>query len=217
VRTNPFLDGLLFLIGYDDNYKPLGAAQYVLIVLFDLLVVGNLWLLVYNCRHDPAQRRGRHLYIWLARSLVGAMWFQGSIWKLPLPVSGGFQYWMSQIEQNAAFPAMAALYRDVLVPNIAMINVIAYLAELGFSVAFILGFATRLASIVAMIFTANIWLGLYHNGAEWPWQYMFLILLLGFLALDAAGRSLGLDAVLRRSVRPNSERASLARAYLLIS
>lgn len=217
MRTNPFLDSLLFLIGYDDNYKPLGAAQYVLIVLFDVLVACNLWLLVYNYRHDPAQRQGRHVYIWLARSLIGAMWFQGSIWKLPLPVSGGFQYWMGQIEHNAAFPAMAALYRDVLLPNIAIVNVIAYVAELSFSIALMLGFAARLASIVAMIFTANIWLGLYHNGSEWPWQYMFLILLLGFLALEAAGRSLGLDAILRRSVRPGTERAPLVRAYVLIS
>ena len=53
MRTNPFLDGLLFLIGHHDNYKPLGAAQYALIVLFDLLVVCNLWLLVYNYRHLP--------------------------------------------------------------------------------------------------------------------------------------------------------------------
>ncbi|MBN9560534.1 MAG: DoxX family protein [Alphaproteobacteria bacterium] len=217
MRTDPFLDSLLFLIGYDDNYKPLGAAQYVLIVGFDLLVVGNLCLLVYNWRHDPAQRRCRHLYIWLARSLVGAMWFQGSIWKLPLPVSGGFQYWMGQIEQNAAFPAMAALYRDLLLPNIAVLNVIAYLAELGFSIALMLGFVTRLTSALAMVFAANIWLGLYHNGSEWPWQYMFLILLLGFLALEAAGRSLGLDALLRRSVRPNAGRALLVRAYLLMS
>ena len=58
MRTNPFLDGLLFLIGHDYNYKPLGAAQYALIVLFDLLLVCNLWLLVYNYRQDPAQRRG---------------------------------------------------------------------------------------------------------------------------------------------------------------
>jgi uncharacterized membrane protein YphA (DoxX/SURF4 family) len=217
VRTNPFLDSLLFLIGYDDNYKPLGAAQYVLIVLFDVLVACNLWLLVHNWRQDPAQRQGRHVYIWLTRSLIGAMWFQGSIWKLPLPVSGGFQYWMGQIEHNAAFPAMAALYRDVLLPNIAIVNVIAYVAELSFSIALMLGFAARLASIVAMIFTANIWLGLYHNGSEWPWQYMFLILLLGFLALEAAGRSLGLDAILRRSVRSGTERAPLVRAYVRIS
>lgn len=199
MRTNPFLDSLLFLIGYDDNYKPLGLAQYPLILLFCLLVAANLALVVVNWRADPGQRTARHLYVWVARSLVGAMWFQGSIWKLPLPVSGGFRYWMEQMAQNAAFPAMANFYRDILIPNIAYINTIAYAAELGFAVAFTLGFAVRLAGVAGMAFAANIWLGLYHNGSEWPWQYMFLILLLGFLAADAAGRSLGLDALLRRS------------------
>ncbi len=106
---------------------------------------------------------------------------------------------MEQMAQNAAFPAMAHFYKDILIPNIAYINTIAYAAELGFAVAFTLGFAVRLAGVAGMAFAANIWLGLYHNGSEWPWQYMFLILLLGFLAADAAGRSLGLDALLRRS------------------
>ena len=174
-------------------------ARYPLILLFDLLVAANLVLVVVNWRADSGQRTARHLYLWVARSLVGAMWFQGSIWKLPLPVSGGFRYWMEQMTQNAAFPAMANFYKDVLIPNIAYMNAIAYTAELSFAVAFMLGFAVRLAGVAGMAFAANIWLGLYHNGSEWPWQYMFLILLLGFLAADAAGRSLGLDALLRRS------------------
>jgi hypothetical protein len=59
-------------------------------------------------------------------------------------------------------------------------------------------YVVRLSAVIAMVYVANIWLGLYHNGSEWPWQHMFLILLMGFLALRAAGRSLGLDALLRR-------------------
>lgn len=218
MRTNPFLDSLLFLIGYDDNYKPLGAGQYPLIVLFDLLVAANIALLVVNWRADPTQRRARNLYLWLTRSLIGAMWFQGSIWKLPLPVSGGFKYWMDQIAQNAAWPAMADFYKDVLIPNIAYLNVIAYAAELSFAIALMLGFAVRLAGITGVAFAANIWLGLYHNGSEWPWQYMFLMLLLGLLAADAAGRSLGLDALLRRSADRSQYRPSpLARLHRLVS
>ena len=77
MRTNPFLDALLFLLGYDDNYKPLGVWQYPLIVLFDVLVALNIVLLIANWRTDPAQRTGRNIYLWIARSLLGAMWLPG--------------------------------------------------------------------------------------------------------------------------------------------
>ncbi len=218
MRTNPFLDSLLFLVGYDDNYKPLGFAQYPLIVFFALLVAANLALLVVNWRDDPRQRSARNLVLWLARSLIGAMWFQGSIWKLPLPVSGGFKYWMNQIAQNAAWPGITGFYKDILIPHIAIINTVAYCAELSFATALLLGFAVRLAGVAGVAFAANIWLGLYHNGSEWPWQYMFLMITLGLLAADAAGRSLGLDALFRRMIERNPRRPPLPmRLYRLVS
>jgi hypothetical protein len=52
-------------------------------------------------------------------------------------------------------------------------------------------YVVRLSAVIAMVFVASIWLGLYLNGSEWPWQYTFLVLLMGFLAFHAAGRSLG--------------------------
>jgi hypothetical protein len=44
----------------------------------------------------------------------------------------------------------------------------------------------------------NLWLGLYRAPYEWPWAYFFLILLQITLVVYAAGRSLGLDAMLNR-------------------
>ena len=73
----------------------------------------------------------------------------------------------------------------------------------------------RLSAGIAMVFAANIWLGLYHDGSEWPWQHMFLVLLMGFPALHAAGRSLGLGALLRWDLLVG--RSPLARAYRLVS
>lgn len=218
MRTNPFLDSLLFLIGYDDNYAHIGWGQYPLIVFFDVLVAANLALLVANWRADRSQRTVYNVGLWIARSLIGAMWFQGTLWKLPLPVSGGFKYWMNQIAQNAAWGSMGHFYKDVLIPNIAIINSVAYAAETCFAVALLLGFLVRPAAVAAIALTANIWLGLYHNGSEWPWQYMFLMLVLGFLAADAAGRAFGLDAMLRRNPpEALSARAFLGRVYRAIS
>jgi len=54
------------------------------------------------------------------------------------------------------------------------------------------------------LFTVNLWLGIYNQRPgdpdEWPWSYMFLILLCGTFAMLAAGRSLGADAWVRRNV-----------------
>ena len=56
--------------------------------------------------------------------------------------------------------------------------------------------------MLAVLFVTNLWLGIYRSGepAEWPWSYVFLMMLMFLFALYAAGRSLGLDALLRREV-----------------
>jgi hypothetical protein len=48
----------------------------------------------------------------------------------------------------------------------------------------------------------HLWLGIYQASApaERPWSYIFLAIVLLMFAIDAAGRSLGLDAWLRHNV-----------------
>jgi uncharacterized membrane protein YphA (DoxX/SURF4 family) len=77
-----------------------------------------------------------------------------------------------------------------------------FLAELTFAASMILGFAVRFVSVLAIVFVLQLWLGIYRPGnpAEWPWAYIFLAMLMFIFALHAAGRSLGLDAWLRRNV-----------------
>jgi hypothetical protein len=69
-------------------------------------------------------------------------------------------------------------------------------------VSLILGLGVRLVSVLGIIFVLHLWLGIYRSGtpAEWPWSYVFLAILMFMFALHAAGRSLGLDAWLRRDV-----------------
>jgi hypothetical protein len=54
--------------------------------------------------------------------------------------------------------------------------------------------------VLAIAYTLQLWLGLYDNPSEWPWTYMFLAVLMFLFTVEAAGRSLGLDAWLRRKV-----------------
>ena len=103
---------------------------------------------------------------------------------------------------RAAFSWHRQLVTEVYLPHLQVLGPIIFLAELTFAVSLILGFGVRLASSLAIIFVVHLWLGIYQSGepAEWPWSYVFLAIVMFLFALHAAGRSLGVDAWLRRHV-----------------
>jgi uncharacterized membrane protein YphA (DoxX/SURF4 family) len=166
------------------------------------LLIASIVIAVRNWREDPAQRTPRQLGIWFVRVLVGGMWFQGMLWKLPLPISSGLSYWTEQMSRRAAFEWHRELAAQIYIPYLKFFNPIIFLAELTFAVSLMLGLGVRLASTLAIVFVLHLWLGIYQPGnpAEWPWSYIFLAIVMFMIALDAAGRSLGLDAWLRRHV-----------------
>ncbi len=198
MRVNPISDSLSFLVGNTPDHNALGPAKYILVALYFALLLGGIAAALVNWARDPAQRSGRALWIWLIRTLIGTMWFEESLWKLPLPVSGGLKFWTGELAKYSAFPWHAAFVRDVLTPNLGWLGPLVWLTETGLAVSLILGLATRLGGVVAALFTLNIWFGLYRDPGEWPWTYVFLIMACGLLALDRAGRSLGLDAIIQR-------------------
>jgi uncharacterized membrane protein YphA (DoxX/SURF4 family) len=198
MRTNPFYDAWLFLIGHTSDHENSGVGP-LLTLLFLALLLGSLWVARQNWRQDPAQRTPQHLATWFMRFMIGAMWFQGSLWKLPLPVAGGFAGWTQSLTDNAAFEFHRWIARTVFVPLLPIINPLVYVTELSLAVALILGFMVRPMSVIGMLFVAQLWLGLYLHPGEWPWTYIFLIFVQGFFLLNHAGKSLGLDAQLARA------------------
>ena len=100
---NPFSDFWDFVIGNTDDHNALGAWKYLFVALFLALIVASIVIAIRNWQGDPSQRSWSHLGTWFVRVLVGGMWFQGMLWKLPLPVSGGLKYWTEQMGERAAF------------------------------------------------------------------------------------------------------------------
>lgn len=198
--TNPFGDAWIFLTARTNDYVHQGNWRFLIVALFWALLLLGTAIAIQNWREDPAQRTGRHLAIWAVRVLIGCMWFQGMLWKLPLPVSDGLQYWTEQEATNAAFGFHRAFIKDVVLPHMSLFGPIVALAELVFAGSLMLGLAVRLVSLLAIAYTLQLWLGLYGNSSEWPWTYMFLALLMFLFLVEGAGRSLGLDAWLRRHV-----------------
>lgn len=197
MRVNPFYDSWLFLIGETGPHLGVGGWRYLLVALFWGLLIASIVIAIQNWQADPSQRTAAHLGTWICRVTIGAMWFEGSLWKLPIP-SGGFKYWLEQEGQHAAFAIHRELVTGVLLPNFTLVNVIAFTAEIAMAASFILGFGVRFFSLVAMLFAAQLYFGLYRHPGEWPWEFIFIIVIAAMFYLYAAGRSLGLDAMLRR-------------------
>ena len=217
MRTNPFYDSWLFLIGDSNDHKGSGV-RYLLVLLFLALLIASALIARRNWQQDPAQRTREHLSIWFMRVMIGAMWYQGSIWKLPLPVSGGFRAAITPIGEYAAFDFHRWVAKNIFIPLLPVLDPIVYLTELSLAVAFILGFLVRPLGVIGILFVTHLWLGLYQQSEEWPWLYVFLIFVQGFFVLTNAGKSLGADALInRRPFGPFAGDGLLARAYRTIA
>jgi hypothetical protein len=199
--ANPFSDAWMFLTANTGDFQKLGEWRFLVLALFYALLIVGTVVAFKNWQEDPAQRTGRNLGVWFARMLIGCMWFQGMLWKLPLPFSDGLQYWTEQESTNAAFQFHRTFLKDFVLTHMSIFGPIVFLAELVFAGSLMLGLAVRLVGVLAIAYTLQLWLGLYDNSSEWPWTYMFLAVLMFLFTVLAAGRSLGLDGWLRRNVR----------------
>jgi uncharacterized membrane protein YphA (DoxX/SURF4 family) len=199
---NPITDIWQFLTATTNDYLSLGGWRYLFLAFFWMLLIASVMTAYRNWKEDPAQRSGLHLGTWAVRVLIGCMWFEAMLWKLPLPASGGLQYWTEQEATRAAFEIHRVLVKDFLLPSLHLLGPLVFLAELSFAVSMILGLAVRAVGVLAIAFVLQLWLGIYlpGNPAEWPWSYIFLAMLMFLFSLYAAGRSLGVDAWLRRHV-----------------
>jgi hypothetical protein len=213
MRTNPFYDAWLFLIGATGDHEGSGV-RWLLVALFLALIIASAWIAYNSWQQDPAQRTGAHLATWFMRVMIGAMWFQGALWKLPLPVSGGFRFWTGKIAESAAFDLHKSIAQNVFIPLLPVINPVVCLTELSLAIAFMLGFLVRPMAAIGMLFATHLWLGLYHVDYEWPWLFVFLIFVQGFFILNNAGKSLGLDGLIARAPSgPFAGDGLLARLY----
>jgi hypothetical protein len=216
MRTNPFFDAWLFVTGNTDEHRASGIG-WLLTALFLVLIVASIWIAWTNWRRDPAQRTSRHLATAFMRVMIGVMFYQGCIWKLPFPVAGGFAAATRQIGEYAAFDFHRWIANNVFVPWLAVIDPAVFFTELFFGISFMLGLLVRPMAVIAMLFVAQLWLGLYRLPDEWPWLYIFLIFTEGFFVVTDAGKSLGLDGLLARAPAVSSGGGWFARMYRRIA
>jgi hypothetical protein len=174
--------------------------------VFWLLLVASAALAARAWTASPAQRSPTRLGDWLLRLVVGAMWWQQSLWKLPPYYTDdptapfgttGLAYWMGQMAEYAPFELQARLVKDVVLAHFYIFAPIVYLTEVAIALSLMLGLLTRLGGLAGFLMALNLWAGLYVAPHEWPWTYFFLIVIQALYTLHPPGRSLGADTLLR--------------------
>ena len=185
MRPNPLHDAVQFLT------QP---AWYT--AVFWLLLVASVVIAVLAWQRDPAQRTARSLGSWGLRVLMGAMWWQQTLWKIP-PDFDGLRFWIGQEAEHAAIVLQGDLVGSIVLPNLAVFGPLIYLVELAIGVSLLLGLFSRAGALLGLLMGLNLWLGLYSAPNEWPWTYMFLVMIQAWFAIDPPGRVLGADVLLR--------------------
>jgi thiosulfate dehydrogenase (quinone) large subunit len=186
--------------------------------VFWVLLIASAAIAAYVAARIPEQRTGRHFARWIFRLLIGTMWWQQTLWKLPPYYTDqpdapfgttGLANWMNIMGQHASIPLQADFVNQIVLPNFYWFAPIVYLAELLTALSLMLGAFVGLFGLIGALQILNLWLGLYSAPNEWPWTYFFLIVLQLIFAFDHYGRSLGVDALLGGR-RPS--RSALGRA-----
>ena len=186
MRPNPLNDAAHFLT--QSNWFT---------VVFWLLLLSSIAIAAVVWQRDPGQRTARGLGIWGLRVLMGAMWWQQTLWKIP-PNFDGLKFWMQQEADHAAIALQGTLVRDIVLPNLTVFGPLVYLVELIIGVTLLLGLFSRAGALLGLLMGLNLWLGLYSADGEWPWTYMFLVMIQAWFVIDPPGRVLGADVLLRR-------------------
>lgn len=205
MRTNPFSDVLDFLTEGE-------WTTYV----FWVLAIASIVTAAVNFVRNPNQRSGLHLWNWLARFFLGAMWWEQSLWKLP-PDYSGLRYWMQEMGKWASTSLQRHFVTDIVLPHFYFFAPQVYIAEVLIAVTLTLGFFSRLGAFVGTLMAINLWLGLYRSAGEWPWTYFFLIIVQIMFLINPPGRSLGLDALFLKHHEKSSEGGLRARFVRLLS
>jgi uncharacterized membrane protein YphA (DoxX/SURF4 family) len=194
MKHNPISDVVQFLL------QPAWTTA-----IFWLLLVGSIAVAVHVYRIMPAQRTIEHVGNWIFRLLIGCMWWQQTLWKLPPFYTDhpeqpfgetGLAYWMTVMGRSAAIPLQSDFVNNIVLPHFYLFAPIVYAAEVLTAVSLILGIFVRFWGLIGALQILNLWLGLYNAEGEWPWTYFFLLVIQLIFALHHYGRSLGLDALI---------------------
>ena len=169
--------------------------------VFWLLLVGSVAIALRAWRHVPVRHGAREPVIWLLRVVVGCLWWQQSLGKLPSGQNHVLA-WMQYEVAHAALGLRQPLLRMVVLTHFALFAPLIYALEAAIAASLMLGLFTRVFAALGAVYAFLSWLGLYGAPHANPWGTMMLAVVMVGFVVDPPGRALGIDAVLLRRLRP---------------
>lgn len=161
----------------------------------------------------PSGRTDRALIAAL-RMGIAMLWIQNTGWKRP-PDFGqnsgrGLYMWTKFAVDREVFAPYAWFVEHVVLPNFTFFGWLTLLVEASLGAFLLVGLATRLWAAIGVVQSLAIMLSVLKAPHEWHWSYFLMILAHLVIFATAAGRTAGLDGVLRpRWRRSNSMAARL--------
>lgn len=166
----------------------------------------------------PSGRTNRALIAAL-RIGIAALWIQNSAWKRP-PDFGtkkgdGLFRWTNFAVDNEVFAPYAWFVEHIVLPNFTFFGWLTLFIEASLGAFLLAGLATRLWAAIGVVQSVAITLSVLNTPHEWHWSYFLMILAHLAIFATAAGRTAGLDGVLRPRWRQSGSK--LARLLLKAS
>ena len=154
----------------------------------------------------------------LVRGALGAIWYRETLWKQPWNNYGcptdfslktsGLCDWIGREIANPPFGLYHSFLVNLVGPNIRLVGLGVWLAEITVGVLLLLGLLTRLGGLLGTLQALNLLIGLWNVPGEWHSAYLMLFALnLIFLAIPA-GRFLGVDQFLLPRLAPAAARGN---------
>lgn len=141
----------------------------------------------------------------LIRVAAALLWIGNLGWKLP-PDFGeraaagepaDLYQWTSYAMHAPVFAPYSWLVEHVVLPNFAVFGWTVLLVEAGLGGFLLIGLVTRLWAVIGVGQSVAIMLSVANAPGEWIWTYVLMALVHAAIFATAAGRSAGLDGVLR--------------------
>jgi thiosulfate dehydrogenase (quinone) large subunit len=151
---------------------------------------------------DPdahATMGGSGMERWLIAALrigVAFLWIENAGWKRP-PDFGSLRHFTEFAVSDPVVPPFSWLVENVVLPNLAFFGWMTLLLEASLGAFLLVGLATRLWALIGIGQTVTIMMSVLNAPNEWEWSFYLMILAHLALFATAAGRSFGLDAILR--------------------
>ncbi|MBA2700014.1 MAG: DoxX family membrane protein [Nocardioidaceae bacterium] len=156
---------------------------------------------------DAETGRGSHLLFAFFRVAVALLWIENVGWKRP-PDFGALRRFTGDAVEYPVFAPFSWVVEHVVLPNFTFFAWMTLLVEASIGAFLLIGLATRFWAVVGIGQSMAIMLSVMNAPNEWEWSYYLMILAHVALFATAAGRSYGLDGVLRPVWRRSESRLS---------